>query len=93
MPLLFSVWLLQLTPPLIREDLRERSERVAMEREDDRGGGGAMGTFFRPDWQLNRLLIIVYVILTVARTIRDDFTIEIYRDMGVRLYADDLYRI
>ena len=75
-PLLISVWLLQMTPPPDVDDRQLRSERKAMTREDRR-------KFLYAFWPGITLLIIVYITLTIARTIRDDFAVEIWRDMGV----------
>ena len=76
LPLLVSVWLLQRTPPPSQSDMELRSERVEM-RSADRW------RFFRAYWPGLILLLIVYIILTVIRTIRDDFGVELFRDMGV----------
>jgi MFS family permease len=75
-PLLVSVWVLQKTPPPDVEDRQLRSERKAMTREDRR-------RFLYAFWPGITLLIFVYITLTIARTIRDDFAVEIWRDMGV----------
>jgi Family of unknown function (DUF5690) len=75
-PLLVSVWVLQKTPPPDVEDRQLRSERKAMTREDRR-------KFLYAFWPGITLLILVYITLTIARTIRDDFAVEIWRDMGV----------
>ncbi len=74
--LLLSVAALQLTPPPDEDDLEHRSERKPMTRED-------RWRFFRAYWPGLCLLIFVYVALTVIRTIRDDFAVEIWRDLGV----------
>jgi len=75
-PLILSVFVLQRTPPPNAEDLRLRQERRPVTRDER--------------WQLWRScptgltgLIIVYIALTVIRTIRDDFGVEIWRSMGV----------
>jgi len=75
-PLLISVWVLQMTPPPDVEDLQLRSERKAMTGDDRR-------KFLYAFWPGITLLIFVYITLTIARTIRDDFAVEIWRDMGV----------
>lgn len=76
LPLLMAVWVLQLTPPPDDEDRLLRTERVAMTASDRRN-------FFRAYWPGLSLLIAVYVMLTVVRTLRDDFAVEIWQDMGV----------
>ncbi len=75
-PLLVSVWVLQKTPPPDVEDRYLRSERRAMTRDDRR-------KFLYAFWPGITLLVIVYIALTIARTVRDDFAVEIWRDMGV----------
>ncbi|MDE0866023.1 MAG: DUF5690 family protein [Rubripirellula sp.] len=77
LPLLFcSVWLLQTTPVPDAGDRRERSERKAMNR-------AARWSFFKAFWPGLCLILLVYVAITLLRTIRDDFGVEIWRDMGV----------
>lgn len=75
-PLVISVWLLQMTPPPDRVDLEQRSERREMTGADRR-------QFWTAYWPGLTLLVFVYVVLTVIRTIRDDFGVEIWRDLGV----------
>ena len=75
-PLLCSVWLLQKTPAPDAGDRRERTERKAMNR-------AARWTFFRAFWPGLCLVFLVYVAITLLRTIRDDFGVELWRDMGV----------
>lgn len=75
-PLVVSVWLLQLTPPPDAEDRFLRSERKAMSRDDRR-------QFLYTFWPGISLLVVVYIAVTIARTLRDDFAVEIWRDMGV----------
>ena len=75
-PLFCSVWLLQTTPVPDAGDRRERSERKAMNR-------AARWSFFKAFWPGLCLILLVYVAITLLRTIRDDFGVEIWRDMGV----------
>lgn len=75
-PLLVSVWLLQRTPPPDELDIQLRAERSEMTRVQRR-------RFTRAYWPGLSLLLFVYVTLTVVRTARDDFAVEIWRDMGV----------
>ncbi|GAA5509499.1 DUF5690 family protein [Novipirellula caenicola] len=75
-PLLVAVWALQKTPPPSDEDRRLRQERKSMNRTDRRD-------FLVKYWPGLACLVFVYVVLTIVRTIRDDFAVEIWRDMGV----------
>ncbi len=75
-PLFVSVWMLQRTPPPDAADLRERAERKAMDRT-------ARWAFFRAFWPGLCLIFLVYMAITLLRTIRDDFGVELWRDMGV----------
>lgn len=77
LPLLgLSVWLLQTTPPPDLSDRVARCERRAMTK----GERGAFVAAYLPGIVL---LVAIYTALTVVRTIRDDFGVEIWRDMGV----------
>ncbi len=77
LPLLVAVWVLQRTPPPDQQDRELRSDRQAMSSHDRR-------QFVRVFWPGLTLLIVVYILLTVVRTIRDDFAVELWRDMGVQ---------
>jgi hypothetical protein len=75
-PLLVAVWVLQKTPRPDVSDLRERSERKAMDR-------AARWSFFTAFWPGFCLILLVYMGITLLRTVRDDFGVELWRDMGV----------
>jgi MFS family permease len=77
LPLLIAVWILQRTPPPDQQDRELRSERPAMNSKDRR-------RFLNAYWPGLSLLVVVYVALTIVRTVRDDFAVEIWRDMGVQ---------
>jgi hypothetical protein len=74
-PLLLSVWLLDQIPPPQEEDLRHRSPRTPM-------NGAERRQFFAMHALGLSLLILTYVLLTVIRSVRDDFAVEIWRDLG-----------
>ena len=74
--LLVSVWLLQKTPPPDEGDRQVRKVRRAMNRDERL-------QFFAAYWPGLSLMMFVYIALTVIRTVRDDFGVEIWRDMGV----------
>ncbi|QDU36958.1 hypothetical protein Mal4_12610 [Maioricimonas rarisocia] len=75
LPLVVSVWLLRQIPAPNAEDIRRRSERVPMRASDRRA-------FFSHYAVGLSLLVIVYIALTVLRTMRDDFAVEIWRGLG-----------
>lgn len=75
-PLLLSVWVLSKTPPPTEADIASRRERKSMSAAD-------RTAFVRAYWPGLSLLVAIYVFLTIIRTIRDDFGVEILRDMGV----------
>lgn len=74
--LLLAVWVLQSTPPPSQDDERMRSRREAMDRVQ-------RGQFLKAYWPGLTLLVVVYVALTMTRTLRDDFAVEIWRDLGI----------
>lgn len=75
-PLLITVWMLAQIPPPSRSDIELRSERVPMSRN-------ARRSFFRRHAVGLIGLLVIYILLTVGRSIRDDFAVEIWRDLGV----------
>jgi hypothetical protein len=75
-PMLIFVWLLQQTPEPSPEDRQLRSHRTVMNRE-------MRHSFFRAYWPGLTALFIVYIALTVLRTMRDDFGVEIWMALGV----------
>ncbi|MCP4787649.1 MAG: hypothetical protein GY903_09490 [Fuerstiella sp.] len=76
-PLFFSVWLLQKTPEPTPQDREIRSERKSMTGLERR-------EFFRAYAPGLSMLLFVYIVLTVTRTIRDDFGVEIWKKLGVQ---------
>ena len=75
-PLLIFVWLLSQIPPPSTADEELRTRRKPMYRHDRRA-------FFRRHAVGLTGLIAIYILLTIVRSIRDDFAVEIWRDMGV----------
>ena len=75
-PLFGFVWLLHRTPEPTPEDRKIRSQRNAMTRDERRA-------FFRAHATGLILLLFVYIMLTITRTIRDDFGVEIWQSLGV----------
>ncbi len=77
LPLFFFVWLLQQTPEPTAQDREVRSERLAMT-------GQKRQQFFRAHAPGLWLLLFVYIVLTITRTIRDDFGVEIWQSLGIQ---------
>ncbi len=75
-PLLVAVWMLAQIPPPTEEDIRLRSQREPMD-------SSARRLFFRRHALGLIGLLVIYVLLTVCRSIRDDFAVEIWQDLGV----------
>ena len=75
-PLLVSVFLLAKIPPPRPQDEALRSQRLPMNREDRRA-------FVRKHRFSLLGLLAIYMLLTIMRSIRDDFAVEIWRDLGV----------
>lgn len=75
-PLLVTVWMLAQIPPPSIEDVELRSRREPMDRTARRAffGRHAFGLIG---------LLLIFTLLTIGRSIRDDFAIEIWRDLGV----------
>ena len=76
LPLFLFVWLLSQIPPPSREDESLRTKRSTMDRAERRA-------FFRRHAIGLVGLIAVYVLLTIVRSIRDDFAVEIWQELGV----------
>jgi len=76
-PLLLFVLMLEIIPPPNQQDLQLRTERVAMSAEERR----AFLARFLPGIILT---VIVYIMLTVMRDIRDNFEVEIWAGLGVK---------
>lgn len=74
-PALLFIWMLRQIPPPNAQDVVLRSERQPMNREQ------RMSMFWRHRWALSGL-VLVYVLLTVGRSIRDDFAVEIWQKLG-----------
>lgn len=69
-PLLFFVWMLGHLPPPTAEDIKLRTERVPMNRDD-------RIRYFRTFAVGLSLLIVVHMLLTAYRDFRDNFAINI----------------
>jgi len=76
-PMFFFVWLLQRTPEPSDHDRQLRSERAVMTRAQ-------RTDFLKAYWPGLSILLGVYIALTVIRTMRDDFGVEIWTALGVQ---------
>lgn len=74
-PLLVTVWLLHQIPPPSQEDQALRSERLPMSSAD-------RWSFLRKHGFGLGLMITVFVLLTIVRSARDDFSVEIWEALG-----------
>ena len=75
-PLLIGVWMLSQIPHPSEEDIALRSKRPPMTRDERRA-------FLKRHALGLSGLLFVFVLLTVMRSIRDDFAVEIWRDLGI----------
>jgi MFS family permease len=76
LPLILFVFLLELMPSPTAEDKLLRTERQPMNSEERKA-------FLARFWPGMLLTIIIYVILTVMRDVRDNFNVEIWHSLGV----------
>ncbi len=74
--LLLSVWALNAAPPPDAADQAARAPRPPMTAADRR-------KFFRALAPGLLLLVGVYVLVTILRDVRDNFSVEIWRELGV----------
>jgi hypothetical protein len=74
-PLLVSVWLLSQIPAPRISDVQHRGVRQPMSAADRRQ------VFVTYGFGLS-MVVTAYILLTVMRSIRDDFAVEIWRDLG-----------
>jgi MFS family permease len=77
LPLILLTWVLDSLPPPSEQDKAQRTERKPMTAED------------RKIFVLNFLpgiilTLIIYVLLTVTRDLRDNFEVEIWNELGVK---------
>ena len=74
-PLLICVWMLNQIPKPSTDDVAHRSERTPMT-------GAQRRAFIGRHWLGLAFLVAIYVLLTIMRSIRDDFGVEIWCDLG-----------
>jgi hypothetical protein len=74
-PLLIGVWMLSQIPKPSDDDVAHRSERLPMTRAD-------RTSLLQRHWFGLSGLVVTYILLTIMRSIRDDFGVEIWRGLG-----------
>jgi MFS family permease len=74
-PLLLFVYLMEKIPPPSEEDVRLRTERTAMTREDRKG-------FVREFFAGIVACVLIYCFATIFRDIRDNFGAEMWKELG-----------
>ena len=75
-PFLVAVWVLSALPPPSAEDRAHRSTRAPM-------GAAARRAFFRTHAPGLLALTGLYMLLTAYRDVRDNFAVELWRDLGL----------
>lgn len=76
-PLLLFVFMLELMPPPTSEDVRLRTKRLPMNASERKN-------FLRRFLPGIILTLIIYVLLTVMRDVRDSFEVEIWGSFGIK---------
>jgi hypothetical protein len=80
-PLLFFVWMLSRIPAPSRQDVAARSERTPM-------SGAERWAFFRRHAVGLTLVLLVFLLTTVLRSVRADFAPEIWAGLGAAVRPD-----
>lgn len=75
LPLILGVWMLRRIPEPDARDIEHRHERESMTGADRRALVRRHAVGLIP-------IVLMYIILTVVRSLRDDFGVEIWRDLG-----------
>jgi hypothetical protein len=76
-PLLLFVFFLELMPPPTEEDMRLRTKRLPMDAAERKH-------FLQRFLPGIILTLIIYVLLTVMRDVRDNFEVEIWKSFGIK---------
>jgi len=77
LPLLLFVFFLELMPPPTEEDVRLRTRRLPMDAAERK-------RFLKRFMPGIIFTLVIYVLLTVMRDVRDNFEVEIWRSFGVK---------
>lgn len=76
-PLILCVFFLELTPPPTPEDMRLRTKRLPMDAAQRK-------QFIMRFLPGIILTLIIYILLTIMRDVRDNFEVEIWNSMGIK---------
>jgi hypothetical protein len=76
-PLLLFVFMLELMPPPTAEDVRLRTKRLPMDAAERK-------SFLQRFLPGIILTLVIYVLLTIMRDVRDSFEVEIWNSMGIK---------
>ncbi|MFB9841308.1 DUF5690 family protein [Mucilaginibacter ginsenosidivorans] len=76
-PLLLFVFLLELMPPPTAEDIRLRTKRLPMDAAERK-------SFLQRFLPGIILTLVIYVLLTIMRDVRDNFEVEIWAGLGIK---------
>jgi MFS family permease len=79
-PLLLFVYLLERIPPPDEEDVLHRTERLPMPKEKRR-------QFIVTFWPGVVALVVIYVLVTILREVRDSFMADMWRESGESFQA------
>jgi hypothetical protein len=77
LPLLLFVFCLELMPPPTEEDIKLRTKRLPMDAAERKN-------FLQRFLPGIILTLIIYVLLTIMRDVRDNFEVEIWSSLGVK---------
>ena len=77
LPLLLFVFCLELMPPPTEEDVKLRTKRLPMDAAERKN-------FLQRFLPGIVLTLIIYVLLTIMRDVRDNFEVEIWSSLGVK---------
>ncbi len=73
--LVLSLWMLSKIPPPSPSEIAYKQERLPMTKEDKKH-------FLKKYWFVLTLFVLLYLILTIIRDIRDNFAVEIWTGLG-----------
>jgi MFS family permease len=75
--LLFSIWMLTHIPPPSSEDIALRIERKPMDKQSRK-------LFLKQHGYIMALIVLVYIVFTIIRDVRDNFAVELWNELGLK---------